>query len=173
MSNIIKMFEKNLNEKGMTLVELLIAVVVLSIAMAIASSMFANSIKEQQKIFAKQNVTDNARYITEFMIKEIRMAKAIDSGSKNGIFPSIAFTNSSGAAVTYSFSGNAILRNSGSGDQPISSSEISVSALTFNINNWSSSVAPRVTIFIKAETPASFPQKASAELQTSISPRIY
>lgn len=167
------MFEKNLNEKGVTLVELLIAVVVLSIAMVIASSMFANSIKEQQKIFAKQNTTDNSRYITEVMIKEIRMAKAIDSGSKNGIFSSIAFTNSSGGAVAYSLSGNAILRNGGSGDQPISSSEISVSALTFSINNWSSSVAPRVTIFIKAETPASAPQKASAELQASVSPRIY
>ncbi|MBU3965337.1 prepilin-type N-terminal cleavage/methylation domain-containing protein [Patescibacteria group bacterium] len=167
------MFEKNQNEKGVTLVELLIAVTVLSIAMAIASSMFANSMKEQQKIIAKQNVTDNSRYITEFMIKEIRMARSIDSGSKNGIFSAITFTNSSGNAVTYSLSGNTILRNSGSGDQPISSGEISVSALTFSINNWGPTVAPRVTIFIKAETPASVAQRASAELQASVSPRIY
>lgn len=166
-------FKNAQNEKGVTLVELLIAVTVLSMAMAIASSMFANSMKEQQKIIAKQNTTDNSRYITEFMIKEIRMAKAIDSGSKNGIFSTITFTNSSGSAVTYSLLGNTILRNGGSGDQPISSNEISVSALTFSVNNWSSTVAPRVTIFIKAETPASAPQKASAELQASVSPRIY
>lgn len=167
------MFEKNQNEKGVTLVELLIAVTVLSIAMAIASSMFANSMKEQQKIIAKQNVTDNSRYITEFMIKEIRMAKAIDPASKNGIFSTITFTNSSGSAVTYSLSGNTILRNGGSGDQPISSNEISVSALTFSVNNWGSSVAPRVTIFIKTESLSSASQRAVAELQASTSPRIY
>lgn len=166
------MFEKNQNEKGATLAELLIAATVLSIAMAIVSAMFVNSIKEQQKIIAKQNITDNARYITEFMVKEIRMARSIDSGSKDGIFSTITFTNSFGE-VTYSLSGNAILRKSGSGDQPISSDEISVSALTFSINNWGSLIAPRITIFIKTETPASASQKAAAELQTSVSPRIY
>ncbi len=167
------MFEKNQSEKGVTLVELLIAVTVLSIAMAITSSMFANSMKEQQKIIAKQNVTDNSRYITEFIVKELRMAKAIDPVSKNGIFSTITFTNSSGSAVTYYLSGNTILRNGGSGDQPISSNEISVSALTFSVNNWGSTVAPRVTIFIKAESLPSASQKAVAELQASVSPRIY
>jgi prepilin-type N-terminal cleavage/methylation domain-containing protein len=167
---------------GFTLIELLAAVAIFSIVMIAVSGIFINAIKEQKIILAKQSIADNSRYAMDFMLKELRMARDISSSSKNGNFSSLTFTSSNCDPVchdiTYSFDGanKRITRNdltAGTGVRTISSDEITVSSLNFNINDWGAARAPRITIFMKVEKAISASSQAALELQSTITPRIY
>lgn len=70
-----KTIKKYDNEKGISLVELVVAVSIFSSVMLAATGIFINAIKAQKAIIAKQNVMNNMRYIMEFMVKDIKMAQ--------------------------------------------------------------------------------------------------
>lgn len=172
------------NEKGITLVELLISVIIFSIVMIAVVGILISAIKSNQRIVAKQENIDSARYSMEFMIKELRMAKSIDGAYKNNIFTAIQFQNSADQTVNYSYdsTNKRIIRNDGtaSGDQPISSGDIDVTTLNFFINNWDLTAlpatdrrAPLVTIFIKMKGKTGVAANEIIDLQSSVSPRIY
>lgn len=173
---IEKIIKKYSGEKGVSLIELVAAVAIFSLVATVASGIFINAIKAQKAISAKQNVAENLRYAMEFMVKELRMAKAIDISSKNGVFNTIKFNNSASPVheIIYSLSGDVIKKEDvtgGMGAQPISSGEVSITSLDFMINNWDSSAAPFITILIKAKAKSGAGKEA--ELQAGVSPRIY
>lgn len=191
----LKIFKKINNEKGISLVELVVAVSVFSIMVTAASGIFINALKAQKTIVAKQNVADNLRYVMEFMVKEMRMAQtdtvnpsltfndgaAVPATVKNGRFTKISFKNMSLSAIIYDFDSvnNKILRNDLGGIggvQAISSDEVLITDLKFTVNNWNltpgpDAVAPYITILIKAKAKSG--AGGETELQTSVSPRIY
>lgn len=190
-----KILKKIQNEKGISLVELVVAVSIFSLVMITASGIFINALKAQKMIVAKQNVADNLRYAMEFMVKEMRMAQAdtvnpdltfndgaaVPATVKNGRFSKISFKNMSSSSIVYDFDSvsNKILRNDiggAGGAQAISSDEVLITDLKFTVNNWNlttgpAAVAPLVTILIKAKAKSG--AGGEIELQTSVSPRIY
>ncbi|MBU4141964.1 prepilin-type N-terminal cleavage/methylation domain-containing protein, partial [Patescibacteria group bacterium] len=168
---MIKIFRKIQNEKGISLVELVVAVSIFSLVMIAATGIFISAIKAQKAIIAKQNVANNMRYAMEFMAKEIRMAQVdntdptltFNDGAgnpfNNGDDSTISFFISSGNQIKYSLFGNKILRtnlttaDTADDDQSISSNEVSITGLNFKINNWNLTAgpAPLITIFMTAE----------------------
>lgn len=184
MKKILNNFK---NQKGISLVELVVAVSIFSLVMLAATGIFINAMKAQKAIIAKQNVAENMRYMMEFMAKEIRMAQVptdadltFNDGDGNqfigGSSSTISFFISGGDQIKYFLSGNKVLRTNmtaASGDQPVSSDEISVTGLSFKINNWniSGGPAPLITIFMKAKAKNGV--GGEVELQTSIAPRTY
>ena len=58
-------------ESGYTLIELMIAIGIFSIVVAMTSAMFVTSLKGQEKAYTSQNVSDSARYAMEMMSREI------------------------------------------------------------------------------------------------------
>lgn len=159
---------------GFTLVELLMAVTIFGIVMTAVSGILLNAVRQQRIVLAKQGVDDNALYAMEFMIKELRMAKSIATPGGNG--STVTFGNSAGSSITYSLSNGNIMRNDvtlATGDQPISSGEITISSLNFNINSWDSTHAPRVTIFMRAQKATSPSSQTALEMQSTVSPRFY
>lgn len=191
----LKIFKRINNEKGISLVELVVAVSVFSLVITTASGIFINALKAQKTIVAKQNVADNLRYVMEFMVKEIRMAQtdtvnpdltfndgaAVPATVKNGRFSKISFKNMSSSLIVYDFDSvsNKILRNDlggAGGAQAISSDEVLITDLKFMVNSWNltpgpAAVAPLVTILIKAKAKSG--AGGETELQTSVSPRLY
>ncbi|MDP3057829.1 MAG: prepilin-type N-terminal cleavage/methylation domain-containing protein [bacterium] len=191
----LEIFKKINNEKGISLVELVVAVSVFSMVITAASGIFINALKAQKTIVAKQNVADNLRYIMEFMVKEMRMAQTdtvnpdltFNDGAatpvtvKNGRFTKISFKNMSSSSIVYDFDSvnSKILRNDFGGTggaQAISSDEVLITDLKFMVNNWNlttgpAAAAPFITIWIKAKAKSG--AGGETELQTSVSPRIY
>ncbi|MBU4338755.1 prepilin-type N-terminal cleavage/methylation domain-containing protein [Patescibacteria group bacterium] len=191
---MIKIFRKIQNEKGISLVELVVAVSIFSLVMIAATGIFINAMKAQKAIIAKQNVANNMRYIMEFMTKELRMARVNntdptltfndgdenDDGTfltvKNGNFSRISFENGFGNTVLYKFdsANEKILRKEGAvAEQTVSSNEISITGLNFKINNWNLTAgsAPLITIFMTAEAKNGV--GGEIDVQTSVSPRTY
>lgn len=168
--------EKNILKlsRGFTLIELLTAVAIFGLIMVTLSGIFMNAIKQQRIILAKQGIADNALYTMEFMLKELRMAKSITTAGGNG--STVTFENSVGSSITYSLSGGKITRNDATlitNAQPISSGDITVSSLNFNINSWDAAHAPRVTIFMRVQKATSSSSEVALEMQSTVALRMY
>lgn len=170
------------NEKGATLIELLAAVLIFSIVILSVIGILISAIKANNRIIAKQENIDSARYSMEFMVKELRMAKSIVQ--KNGVFSDISFLNSADQTVRYHLDAadKKIIRNDGTatGDQPISSDNLDVSSLNFFINDWDLTVipvetrqSPFITISIRTNGKTGVARDEIVDLQSSVSPRIY
>lgn len=190
-----KILEKIKNEKGISLVELVVAVAVFSLVVTVASGIFINAMKAQKEIMAKQSIADDLRYDADFMLKELRMAQANPSdatltfsdGAGNPLNantspPSsvIYFFNSSGNNIAYSLVGSNIMRediSNATGAQSISSGAVEITSLSFILNNWNltkgapGAASPLITVLITARAKSGV--GGDIELQTSVSPRIY
>lgn len=178
-----KILEKIQNEKGISLIELVVAVSVFSLVVMATSGIFLNAIKTQRTIIAKKNVAEDAQYVMEFMVKELRMAKinvadltlTFNDGAgsqlnfNNSPSSVVSFINFNNETIKYSLLGNKIQRN----DIDITSGGIKINSLGFTLNNWDLSVgpAPLVSILIKAESVNGV--GGQIEMQATISPRIY
>lgn len=199
ISEIIKKIPGKIqNEKGVSLVELVVAVAIFSLVVTIASGIFINAIKAQKMIIAKQNVASDLRYSADFMLKELRMAQAhptdvtltFSDGNGNqlnaGTTPSsstLSFYNSNGDNIVYALSGTEIKRSNlttatlTDDDQSVSSTGVQITGLSFILNDWdltrgvATSTAPLITFVIRARAASG--TGGEAEFQTSVSPRIY
>jgi len=118
------MFTTENNMKGFTLLEMLIALTIFTIAVFIAVSTLFSITNVQKKIIAKQSAEDNLRFAFESMTKEIRTGKIFHCGTsgtltspQNCSFPSggnsFTFKNSpAGQTVTYQVYNNQLVKSS-------------------------------------------------------------
>ncbi len=100
-------------EDGITLVEVVIGMALLSSAMITASLTFTSISKLQQKGATQRAVQQNGRYVLEGIARDIRNAKAAAVNSPTAL--TLQYNqNLNGQAATdvnYTFANNAILRN--------------------------------------------------------------
>ena len=179
-------------EKGVTLIELLISITVFVIALSININIFINSIKAQQQSIETQNVADNLRYAMEVISRELRtmnLSKTKDSSyclddascmRSNGDYSSsISFVsgseNRSGNVIKVSFNNGAIMFdddsiNSPGDDVSITSPNIDVLNVKFIADNISNFSQPKITIVIQARSVNSL-STSTTTLQTTVSPR--
>lgn len=200
---ILESLEQIKNEKGISLVELVVAVSIFSLVMIAATGIFISAMKAQKVIIAKQNIANNMRYVIEFMTKEIRMAQVdtdilsldmtFNDGSgnpfNNSLSSSLSFINYGGEQIKYYLYtetdvGGDIIKSEvrrtnittpGTADdnQPISSNEVFITDLKFTINGWDLTNGPAPLITIFMKAKAINGMGGEVELQTSISPRTY
>ncbi len=181
-----KILEKINNEKGISLVELVLAVFIFSLVIMAASGIFISAIKAQRVIIAKKNVAENTQYVMNFMVKEIRMAKAnanltltfmkADGSSfTSASLDNITFINFENKTIKYFLSDNKIQISINGVVSPITSSDIRINSLSFTLNDWDLSIgtgpAPFVNILINGESVNGI--GGQIEMQSSVSPRIY
>ena len=154
-------------DKGFTMVELIVAIAIFSIVITIVVSLFMTALKGYRKNLALQNVQDNARFIVDFIAKELRMA-TINSGTSN----SLNITRSDGTAVTYLLSSNNLTRTAGGTSGPINSDEVTVNGNFYVSGIGGDSFQPKVTIGLKVENKGTRPEeKAVINIQTTLSQR--
>jgi prepilin-type N-terminal cleavage/methylation domain-containing protein len=169
-----KFFKKIENEKGFTLVELLVSAAIFSILILASTGIFVKIMNVQKKALAIQEVQDNISYTMEMISKEIRMMSEITT--KNTASDTLVFKNSKEEDIVYSLISEQLTRKKGIEiPQAITSVNVDVIELTFYVNNWDivNGPQPMVTINLVMEISDGNFGKAQARLQTTLSGRIY
>lgn len=172
---------QNKNQRGLTLIELIVAVAVFSLVIVAIVGIFASASKAQRKVFESQNVIDNARFAIEAISRDVRMGMGF---SVEGDFDRLNFTDFKGRSVYYcrsnsvgvcSSSGEFISKfDSDSGvSEPITTDLIKITNLSFSIiGGGPDDQQPRITIVFEVVGRSErFAEKSGIIIQTTVSAR--
>ncbi|OGF26723.1 hypothetical protein A2303_06440 [Candidatus Falkowbacteria bacterium RIFOXYB2_FULL_47_14] len=183
------------NNRGLTLIEIVVATALFSMVSYAAVVTFQGVMKSQRSTVISQNVQESMRYALEIMGKEMRMAqkrisgdcvlsnnnRIYDTNDASGVGDSLSFINSRKACVTYSLVGGRIRINrfGEPSSYYITPNDIVINDLSFRVvdegaNTVPPSVQPRVTITLEASMAggAGVPAE-NVRLETTISARSY
>jgi len=72
-------FKSEKNNKGLTLIEILVTVALLSILFSIVSGLFFSALKAQRKSLTLQNTLSQTSFIMEYISRQLRMSQKEDS----------------------------------------------------------------------------------------------
>ena len=86
-----------MNNKGFTLIEMVVAVAVFSLLVSVSTGILLSSLKAQRQSLATQEVLDQTSYLMEYMSRSLRMAKKDLAGTCTGT-----------AKLNYAFTGQCI-----------------------------------------------------------------
>jgi uncharacterized protein (TIGR02599 family) len=159
------------NNKGFTLVELLVSLALFSIVILVVLSILSMGITGQRKVLALQGAQENARFILEFIAKELRMS--VINGSTAS---TLDITRSDGNRIGYSFTNGNIERRTIPGGQggAINSDSVTVSGSFYVAGvGKADSQQPKVTIILGVSGKGTkTEEQARIDMQTTLSQRI-
>lgn len=171
---------KNKNCRGVTLLEIMIAISVFSIVITAAIGLFTSLIKNQRELMDRAYVLNTISYSTEYMAKAIRMAQKDISGGcvgkgKNYLVTgesSIKFLNYNNECQEFFLESKTLKVRKSSVAHSLTPSNINIEGLKFLVLGESQSdlLQPKVTFTLKAK-PATSTSPAFA-IQTTISQRM-
>lgn len=151
--------------------ELIVSLALFSIVVVVVLGLFSMGITAQRKVLALQGVQENARFILEFIAKEVRMS-TINSASSS----SINITRPEGTIIEYTFAGGNIERRTVStGDGGAINSEGVIVNGSFYAGGIGAADAlePKVTISLSVQgSGTKIEEQARIDLQTTLSQRI-
>lgn len=172
---------KHKANKGITLIELIIAMAIFVIVISVVLSLFMTGLKGQRRVITLQNLQDNARFLLGFMAKEIRMSNI--NNVVNGETLILDITHPISGDIIYTFTGAPdydIKRRFLDPGPPaqflegaINSGEVLITG-SFSLSGIGigDGQQPRVTITVNVETVGvKVEEKAEVTLQTTVSPR--
>lgn len=169
-------------KNGFTLLEMIVAIGIFSIAVLFSVSSFLSLQSAEKKIQSSVNVQNNLRFAMEIMAKEIRTGELYHCAEDLGVQPldcasgdsSLTFKNTAGQTVIYRKINSGLHKSSDGGVvfQPLTSSDITVDDLKFYVNGAPSNdnLQPRVLITLKASGRVGV-SEIVYNLQTSVSQR--
>ena len=182
-----KFFRRIKSGRGVSLIELMVALAIFSVLILLATQIFKMVVDGQRSAIAAQNVQENMRYALEKMGKEIRMAQVSNTdclgAATNKIFNTansdsqLYFKNKDGQCLTYYLENNRLKIAVGAGANFITPAKIAVSSLKFylvdDLIGATHNVQPYVTMVmnVKATGPALHEQKM--KIQMTASSRYY
>jgi len=150
--------------------ELVVSLAIFSLAIMVVLTLLSTGVQAQRKVLALQNVQENARFILEFMTKEIRMSN-INAGNSS----SLSITRPDGERIQYLFvNGNLERRTIPAGvGGPINSDSVSVNGSFYTIGiGTSDNLEPRATIVLSVQGKGTkTEEQAKIDLQTTLSQR--
>lgn len=177
------------NKKGVTLLELVVAVALFSFTIISATRVFKVVIDGQRDAVASQDMQESIRYTFERMAKEIRMANKDETGSCTGIIGKVyadnpfndelSFLNYKDECITYFSSGGRLMMTwdpPGLSPQtmPLTPQSVSIDSLRFSVDDSVGSEQSKATIFIRLEANTAIEKhKQTMDMQTTISARYY
>jgi len=175
--------KKRIQNKGFTLVELLVSISIFSLIVSAMSGAFVSTIRAQRKSVAFQQLLQQTSYLEEYMSRSIRMGKKDINGtcigeksnyeitrSGNGI----EFMNYNGNCEEFYLSGLELRQNKNNVDLALTSSNLIVENINIELsgNSQTDNFQPRVTIFLKIKGAGSKPEEQpEIKIQTTISQR--
>lgn len=164
--------------KGYTLVEMLVVVLIFSVIVGSATSVFVSALKMQKYSLSYQQLLNQTSYAVEFMSRALRMAKKDTIGCIDG--SNYQETASGLSFVTYHdecwmfYSDNGKLKVQKGVD------EYDLTSDDFTVNNFRVSVTgdilgdteqPKVKIWLDVESNIATGSKPKISIQTTISQR--
>ncbi len=171
-------------KNGFSLIEMIIAMGIFTVVISVVAMVFSNSSSYQKRILAGQEVENNARYIAEFISRELRTAREINSSQASVSLNDFdfIFKNYRGESITYCLAdasgacdaaGEFIARINGTNAQIINTSTVRMDNLRF-ITNEFSALPPQqkiITIFFTVKSADN--PNIKLDMQTSITARLY
>jgi len=183
----------HIKNKGLTLIEMLVAVAIFSGISLLLINIFTATVNSENRILQNQKLLDEANYSLDYMSKSLVMARADDAsgsctGTANanfGISPNaITFLAHDTVSGTYKcrrflLDNNAIQEEWSSdktygnlqSETPITSTRVKVDKLTFGVTGDTVGYQPKVTILINMEYNTSAGNSPEISVQTSVSER--
>lgn len=175
-------------KNGFSLIEMIIAMGIFAVVISVVAMVFSNSSSYQKRILAGQEVENNARYIAEFISRELRTAREINSSQASASLSDFdfIFKNYRGESITYCLAdasgacdaaGEFIARINGTNPPPtaqiINTSTVRIENLKFVTNEFSA-LPPQqkiITIFFTVKSLDN--PNIKLDMQTSITARLY
>ncbi len=171
----------NNQNKGFTLMEMLVASAVFGILMVAIVGLFVSALRTERSILASKKVLGQISYVTEYMTRALRMAEKDTTGACIAIGTNyrtnppandrIKFINAlQGSSCQEFFLENRQIKfNNGSNILELTSPDITISHLRFELSGESEGdvLQPFVTIYLEAFATSS----PVLEVQTSVSQR--
>ena len=153
-----------MNNRGFTIIELMVAVGLFLIVVSIAAAVFVQSLRSQKQVVALMAANDNASLTLEQMTREIRLASQFTSTCTR-----LSFTNYFGEAVSYELNNDAIERNG----RPLTAANVKVHYLCFSLlgETVGDGLATRVTIRLGVSARGGL-EDFLTRLQTTVSSRV-
>jgi len=168
--------------KGLTLIEMLVAVTVFAITVGIISGLFISATRTQRKTLAAQEILNQTSYLLEYMSRALRMARKDLNGdcltnagdNYEIITDGIRFIDYNGICTEFFLESGRIERKIGSDPLELTSDNLQVNSLWFYLSGETQTdiFQPRVTISLEIESKrpvTGSPPKI--QIQTSISQR--
>lgn len=162
--------------KGFTLVELLVAIVIFSFVLIMVSSVFVHSLDLQRRAFNLQQAEENAAFVMEFMAKELRVSEivvpSIDSTCPSSPDQSLTLDHPDAGTVKYYLSGSNVIREVNGVPGVINSNTVRFERLDFCVRGIAvgDNKQPRVTVNATINSTKTLEQ-ASVTIQTTLSLR--
>jgi len=164
------------NQKGFTIIEMLVAVTAFAFVVMVATAAFSHVLGIERRATSLQKIQENAAYIMETIAKEIRVSEITNSNSVNcRLWPStsLAIKHPVNGSITYfrDSADNSFHRNiTGVADTVISSNEVEFTRFDFCISGAGSiNNQPRISII--ATVKSSKDPNLSINIQTTLSQR--
>ncbi|MBI4692294.1 MAG: type II secretion system protein [Candidatus Terrybacteria bacterium] len=153
--------------KGFTLIEMIVAVGVFTVAITLSLASFLNISAIQKKAEAFRLVNNNLNFALEAMVREIKTGSNYSSIDGS----SLIITNSSEINITFFLENNQIKRQI-EGDDPLAltTPEVQITNLQF-IMKPPANPQPMVTVLINGVIEEKGEIKSHLDLQTTISQR--
>lgn len=186
------MIKNNKNIKSFTLIEVLVSIVIFTIAIAGLAVIFLSIVQTQTKILQTQYIMSQASYVVEYMGNALRLAIKDTAGACTGIVnrdynpadqPSasstITFLNYDGKCRQFLLSGAVIQErvstNGSSGSLgaaiDLTSSKVIVESLAFLAKGDIAPYQPKVTVMVKMEPVSTLANPPQLTIQTTLSQR--
>lgn len=158
-------------EAGFTLLELLIAMAVFSLAVIAVIDVFLVGMGGGKKVFGRQDIQESGRFIMETMSKEIRMSRI--NTAAGGPYSSVNITNAKTPPQTLNYSIDAINKTISRASDILNPSDVEVTG-SFYVQRPAADVQPRVTVVLTLKNrTGKIGERAEINLQTTISSRNY
>ena len=165
-----------MNNRGFTIIEMIVAVAVFTLLVSASSSIFLSSIKAQRQSLATQEVLDQTSYLMEYMSRALRMAKKDLTGVCTGTAKlnyafedqCIKFMNYQDECQQFCLDGTRLKNEDGyyltSGNLNVSSFEVNLLGVD---QPPTDTLQPRLTIFLMIQGK----EQSMLKIQTTISQR--
>jgi prepilin-type N-terminal cleavage/methylation domain-containing protein len=127
---------KKRNQKGFTLIEAVVATAVFSFVIASAFGVYLATIQLDTKSRSERSVQQNARFIMDYISKEIRNGSIDYSAAYGATSSTLKLTNQLDQTITFTRIGNSndlTFAKSGFGSTTLNSSDVKVTALNFSV----------------------------------------
>lgn len=172
-------------KNGFSLIEMIIAMAIFTVVISVVAMVFSNSSSYQKRLLAGQEVENNARYIAEFISRELRTAREINSSQtsvslddshfnfRNYRGENIIYCLASETGVCDPTAGEFVARINDANPQIINTSTVRIDNLKFVTNDFSA-LPPQqkiITIFFTVKS-LDYPT-IKIDMQTSITARLY
>lgn len=127
----IKKYITNLNQAGVTLVEMLIVMGLLSAMLVVVATIFTAAADVQQQSDSYSATISSGRFIMARLNYDIARASSISTPSSVGATASSLVLNIGGTPYTYALSGDNLQLTDGSGTDNLNSGDVVVSNPSF------------------------------------------